>query len=213
MKNKGFTLVETIGVLLILALIFVLVFPNMTNRFNKGNKAIDSLNKIHVQDAFNTFLKDNKMIYPDGEYCINVSELTTGGYLNKNQKKEFDENDIKSVDMTVEALESNELKYNKTECTNVVSQEHLKLNGNEMTIVEYKTDSYREQGVTIKNVKRTGSQTLELIRTIYSNDGETLNEQVVTITSTNVTNESYKSFTSYIENTTLTNYLIKYKLI
>lgn len=213
MKNKGFTLVETIGVLLILALIFVLVFPNMTNRFNKGNKAINNLNKIHIQDAFNAFLKDNKIIYPDGDYCINVSELEDGGYLNKNQKKEFVENNIKSVNMKVEALESTELKYNETECAVSTQKEHLKLNGNEMVFVEYKTDSYVEQGVTVKNIKKKDTQTLELIRTIYNSDGEQLDEQVITITSTNITSTSYNSYTNSIQNTSITNYLIKYKLV
>ena len=47
-------------------------------------------------------------------------------------------------------------------------EEHLKLNGNEMVFVEYKTDSYVEQGVTVKNINKKDTQTLELIRTIYN---------------------------------------------
>ena len=48
MKNKGFTLVEVLGVIVILAVIFVLVFPSVKNVLSQSKETVydTQINKI-----------------------------------------------------------------------------------------------------------------------------------------------------------------------
>ena len=41
MNNKGFTLIELIGVILILALLAIIVFPNILSSISKNEKTLD----------------------------------------------------------------------------------------------------------------------------------------------------------------------------
>lgn len=79
MKNKGFTLVELIAVVIILALISLLGYSYINDSVSsKKNDFSEAFNKIII-DAANIYIGYNPNNYAkvDGNiYCIKLSELT-----------------------------------------------------------------------------------------------------------------------------------------
>lgn len=92
MNNKGFTLIEMIMVIAILAMLAVLTTPNVIKLINKNkvdnyNSVIDSIIK-----ASDLYTSDNRYnLFPDeGKTCLNNSSRTTSITL----KKLIEEKDI-----------------------------------------------------------------------------------------------------------------------
>ena len=86
MNNKGFTLVELIGIVLILALIFLVSFPNFV-----------SMSKISDEKRYENMVKDlcmagesyiyaNGMSVDSGGIQISIKDLIDYGNVDKNLK-------------------------------------------------------------------------------------------------------------------------------
>lgn len=92
MNKKGFTLVELLGVLVIIALITALLLPKIIGWFSNGTGRYVELNeeliidsaRIYVEDHPNTYLKED-----DAVYYITMQEMINYGCL--------DENNIKNI--------------------------------------------------------------------------------------------------------------------
>ena len=86
MKNKGFTLVELTGVVIILALVSLLGYSYITNAVSsKKDDFSEAFNKIII-DATNIYIGYNPNNYSkvDGNvYCIKLSELIDYEILSK----------------------------------------------------------------------------------------------------------------------------------
>lgn len=84
MNNKGFTLTEILGVIVIIALLLILIVPNIINRIsNSGDDAKDTENQI-IYDAADQYIKENPSEYPPGKsgrYCITIQSLVDDGKL------------------------------------------------------------------------------------------------------------------------------------
>lgn len=76
--NKGFTLIELIGTVVILAIISLIAFPSIINLLNKSNDNIDTHTREFIQTAALDFVNDNKDNLPSE---ITVIDLVNGGYL------------------------------------------------------------------------------------------------------------------------------------
>lgn len=78
--NKGFTLIELIGTVVILAIISLIAFPSIINLLNKSNNNIDTHTKEFIKTAALDFANDNKdnLQIPSE---ITVIELVNRGYL------------------------------------------------------------------------------------------------------------------------------------
>ena len=92
MKNRGFTLVELLGVIALLAAVMLLVYPNVLEKVQeKENDIVEKKQKI-VYNAAYDYLYENKADYPiraGKVYCLNM------GYLASLDKLPVDEyNDI-----------------------------------------------------------------------------------------------------------------------
>ena len=99
--KKGFTLVELLGVIVILSILMLVIFPNVVGVI-KG-KSEEKYTKIDdiVLNAADILIKENidKFSNSDGtSYCILISELVSEGYINKSiidkNKKYKDEKGI-----------------------------------------------------------------------------------------------------------------------
>ena len=205
MNKKGFTLIEVVGVLLILSLIFILVFPNMMNRFNKSRKAIDDLEKVNIEIALNAYVNDNRYILENGNKCIDVNELQEGKYIDQQMMNVLEENEIKSFDITISNSKLKEFNLRKTNCGVVNQSSSFILNGNDTEIVELGS-TYQEKGFMLKNLE-SGKQTT--INISYYNENN-----VLVGSDTKTTTSSTQNFTSInssgVTTNTLTNYLVKY---
>ena len=90
-KNKGFTLVELLGVLTILALLLLLAFPNFTKLTSNANSNYDRSNRVLVRSAARMYIDNNEeevkqAIQANGRYCLPIGKLIAYEYLDSNLK-------------------------------------------------------------------------------------------------------------------------------
>lgn len=82
MKANGFTLVEILGVVLILSLIVILAFPTIIENIRKSEKKIDETSNALIENAVDLYIDDKKADYSEnGEYCIDLTSLAEEGYI------------------------------------------------------------------------------------------------------------------------------------
>ena len=83
MKNKGFTLIELIGTIVILSLLLLIVSPLVTRSVKEGTKKADDQAKANIEMAAKNWKSDNKS---SNATSVTVSELINGGYLDEEVK-------------------------------------------------------------------------------------------------------------------------------
>ena len=84
MNNKAFTLIELLGVIIILSLLILLVLPKITGSVKKYSIQTDELMLSMVVDATKFYIEDNSSLYPkenENRYCIKLNELIDKQYL------------------------------------------------------------------------------------------------------------------------------------
>lgn len=85
MKNKkGFTIVELLAVIVLLAAIMILVYPNVLEKIREQEKGIDQKTEKMLYQATYDFLYDNRSSYllNTGEkYCVKISAISSDDYL------------------------------------------------------------------------------------------------------------------------------------
>ncbi|MBE6139659.1 MAG: prepilin-type N-terminal cleavage/methylation domain-containing protein [Firmicutes bacterium] len=88
MKNKGFTLIEVLGVVILIALLLLIVFPNIINFIKKSSDEQDRLTKELIFSAADSYIKDHINNFPkvdgieDGiKYAIELKDLVDEGLL------------------------------------------------------------------------------------------------------------------------------------
>ena len=84
--KKGFTIVEMLGVVVIITIITLMIIPNILNNINNKRKDISSAAKEMIYDAADMYIKENSSTYPIEEsaiYCIKIETLVNNGKLSK----------------------------------------------------------------------------------------------------------------------------------
>ena len=82
--KKGFTLIEMIGVMVILSLLLLFALPNVINYVKKGGETKDKAIKEIIYEATKKYMDDNKNQFKrdvNNTYCISLNELANEGYL------------------------------------------------------------------------------------------------------------------------------------
>ncbi len=95
-ENKGFTLVEMLGVLIILIVVFMIMFPSLTKIIKDTNDKIDNATITVIEDATTDFLLEKNDIYPkndDYTYCITIEQLIDNGNLTNKEISSLDDTD------------------------------------------------------------------------------------------------------------------------
>lgn len=85
-RKRAFTLVELIGVVVILGLLMLLVFPNIMKQIRNSQNELDeatlhiiySSASLYVQDHSNEYMREEGR-----QYCITIQVLVDGKYLEK----------------------------------------------------------------------------------------------------------------------------------
>lgn len=85
MNNKGLTLVETIAVLIILAIVAVIAVPNIAKNLRKGKNNLTDVQVNTVKTAAKNWSFDNLDKLKDDENALKltVAELQEDGYLDE----------------------------------------------------------------------------------------------------------------------------------
>lgn len=106
MKNKGFSLVELLAVIILLGILAVVLIPNMYSHLQDSKDDLYDTQVNVIKEAAESYVADNIDIIncsSIGENTeISLSDLQSGGYLKedfKNPKtnKNFDSNQIVTV--------------------------------------------------------------------------------------------------------------------
>ncbi len=119
--KKGFTLVELLGVIIILTVLVLLVIPSVINLAKGSSKDIDDTTKKLLYDAAKLYISDNPGYYEENNgnsYCISIQDLISDKYIDSEVKLFENEEDISNK--VVEAKYQNGFDYelkSKSECT------------------------------------------------------------------------------------------------
>lgn len=86
MKNKGYTLLELLGVIVILSVLITLVFPSIINFIKKGNDTKERIINDLIISAAEDYINDNlsSLYLTSGvEYCVSIDTLVEQQYLSE----------------------------------------------------------------------------------------------------------------------------------
>ncbi len=87
--KKGFTLVELLAVIIILAAIMLIVIPLITNNVKKSTDVVDNQSKDTIILSSRNWGSDHKNLLPEEnkQICINITALMDAGYLDNPEEK------------------------------------------------------------------------------------------------------------------------------
>lgn len=112
MNNKGFTLVELIGAIVILAIILVIITPLVTTTLKKGVEDADKQTINSIKAAARSYVSD----YRD-ESCVNISKLQMNGYLEDDIEWPSNKEKVQgSVKIEKQSNDAGKIKYTITYC-------------------------------------------------------------------------------------------------
>lgn len=109
MKNKGFTLIELMGIMAVMAFMILLLAPAMTRIVkNADNDKIDKFNKVVIL-ACESYVEANRdkfsnLTTPNTERTIKVNVIIDAGYLSKNLKDPITNFEITNNDIKISTL-------------------------------------------------------------------------------------------------------------
>ena len=109
--KKGFTLIEVLGVIILLGLLALVVFPSVVNQMKKIDSNVNESTKKTIYMAADEYIADNKSKYQDNfDYnsyiVVGLDTLVNNGYLTNN----IDVKDYKYVKINIENGNSNSYK-------------------------------------------------------------------------------------------------------
>ena len=84
MKKNGFTLIEILAVVVLLAGISLIALPLIINRANQSKSSLSDISKKLIYEAAYTYIDKNQTKYPFKEgrrYCVKLQTLVDYGYL------------------------------------------------------------------------------------------------------------------------------------
>lgn len=82
--KRGFTIVELLGVLVILSLLMLLIFPNVIDFIKKANDKIDDGTLNLVYNASDLYIENHILDFPKingNKYVINLNDLKSENLL------------------------------------------------------------------------------------------------------------------------------------
>ena len=121
MKNKGFTLPEVLGVVILLSIITAVSVTQIINRINSSKGKISDAEQQLILSATQLYIDENKLLFKKIEnnvYCIYVESVIQSGYLSS-PIMDIDGNEI-DYKTQVKAQYINgrfDLTYNPESCT------------------------------------------------------------------------------------------------
>ena len=194
-KDRGFTLVEMIGVIIILIVIFMIMFPALTKMIkNTDGKISEGTIKI-IEAGTKDYLKEKSIDYPvsdDFTYCITLDNLIDNANITDKQIEELEN---KNMIVKVTFYEKNPIFELVETCSIVDEKISFNLIGEKNYSYEVGVGGqYVEQGATALD-KNLVSQTYTT--TITNKQGT-----VVTYVDTTIMNTYLITYTSVIDGKT-----------
>ena len=124
--KKGFTLVELIGVIIILALIMLLAVPPILNSIRSTRNELSDASKKIIYTAANLYVSENLNDFPkyDGNtFCVSIDTLSKKEYLPTIVYDSATGDEIPKDSLVEIKVENNNYTYNmNNECVEVVAK-------------------------------------------------------------------------------------------
>ena len=117
MRENGFTLVELLGVIVVLTLLILLVFPSIINNIKSSSKDTDKVVKELIYDASYMYISDNEINFPKingNKYIITLEALIENDLLKAPIKLSNGEDDITDK-MCVQVMYNDGFEYELVE--------------------------------------------------------------------------------------------------
>ena len=86
MKKSGFTLVELLGVIVIVAALSLIVFPIVMGQFRKNKSQISAVTERLIEEAASLYVDANPNQYElmnGNVYCVTLNQLVNSGNLSE----------------------------------------------------------------------------------------------------------------------------------
>ena len=119
MNKKGFTLIEIMGVIVVISLIFLIAIPTILNKVKKGQDTIDESTQNMIISATKDYMSDNINDYPEeigNVYCIDINDLIDKNYITEDIVTTKDKSIlIKKVKVSIDNC-SDEYEYKNGTC-------------------------------------------------------------------------------------------------
>lgn len=110
LNNKGFTLIELIGVIIIISILSLLFFPSLINQFKKTSDNMDETTEKIIIDSAKLYVDNNSANFDESKnYCLSILTLIENEYLEDNFT-EYDKEDI--IENRVVQIKGNGSKFN-----------------------------------------------------------------------------------------------------
>lgn len=85
LNKEGFTLIELVGVIIIISILSLLFFPSLINQFKKTSDNMDETTKKIIIDSAKIYVDNNESNFDKSKtYCITISTLIDNEYLEDN---------------------------------------------------------------------------------------------------------------------------------
>lgn len=84
MSNRGFTLIELVGTIVIISFVLLIISPVITRSIRSGVETADKQVKSNIELAAKNWASDNKGVLPKTQndvYKVKVMDLQNEGYL------------------------------------------------------------------------------------------------------------------------------------
>ena len=160
MNKKGFTLVEVISVLVILGIILIVTFTQLTNFFKNADIKIEESKLLALTSGVEDyFVENNNYVKNEGNnYCIPLKELIQEGYVKKGEIEGVAETSIVNVE-----VKNNKLLITLSRtCTITEKKVIFNLNGPKNIKIN-KGTTYADQGFLAKD--ENGNDISNLVNT------------------------------------------------
>ena len=213
MKNKkGFTLMELLGTITIIAIIMLIVFPNILNLVRKTEVKLTDKQKEIIYSAANLYMTNNPNDYEmqnGDQYNISINDLISNGYLDSAFINTLEDNisdmcvdisiidDNKNLNQNI-AICQTELKLSEQEKGSNYILTNLKIIGSTSQIdrIEYSKDdgqTWVESGKETQYIYNglTKNTTYTLKARAIENSGKIIESNSITVTTSDITVPTY----------------------
>ena len=123
MKKNGFTLVELLGVLIVLVILSMVVVTTYTKLKKDADTTIDDALAILIKDASVTYVKKNKTnIEANNVYCLTLDDIVNDNLLSNPVKNAKEEEMDLSMKIKVTVRQNNyDVTLNVSSCSEVIN--------------------------------------------------------------------------------------------
>lgn len=94
MKKKGYTLVELIGVIVLLAILITLVSTSIVKVIKSSHKAMDDATMKVLYNQASAYLDKHEVVTANGVYSVKISDLINDDKLSSNFLDNYSSSDI-----------------------------------------------------------------------------------------------------------------------